>query len=172
MDWFRMYSEFAHDPKVQSMSQFAQDLSLLAHKVAEESRTCYPNWREVEKKSKLSPELFMACFEELCAAGIVFHGFPSLLVLLADRYPLTPMYGPIGSSRPSASVWSKVRTFIFNRDDFTCVYCGSRGGRLECDHVIPVSRGGHHGEDNLVTACFACNRSKRAKLVDEWMPNK
>lgn len=26
----------------------------------------------------------------------------------------------------------------------------------------------HHDDDNLVTACFNCNRSKRDKLVSEW----
>lgn len=168
MDWFRMYSEFASDPKVQGMSSFAQKLSLVAHEIADKKRTCYPNWREVEKQSGLAPDLFMACFEELCDAGIVFHGFPSLLVVLADRYPLTPMYGPIGSSRPSASIWARLRAAIFSRDDYTCRYCGARGVRLECDHVVPVAKGGHHGEDNLVTACFTCNRSKRDKTVEEW----
>lgn len=53
-------------------------------------------------------------------------------------------------------------------DGYTCQYCGERGKRLECDHVVPVSRGGSNEHENLVTACFACNRSKRAKTVEEW----
>ncbi|WP_025915818.1 HNH endonuclease [Herminiimonas sp. CN] len=172
MDWFRMYSEFSTDPKIKAMSSFAQKLSLMAHEEAGKRKTCYPNWRRVESLSGFAPDLFMACFDELCGAGIVADGFPSVLVVLADRYPLPPMSGPIGSSRPSASIWARLRTFVFNRDNFTCAYCGHRGGRLECDHVIPVSKGGHHGEDNLVTACFSCNRSKRAKSVSEWRDGK
>jgi hypothetical protein len=70
--------------------------------------------------------------------------------------------------RPCAEVWRKIRAVIFERDDYTCQYCGERGKKLECDHVIPVSRGGSHTDDNLVTACFKCNRSKRDKLVHEW----
>lgn len=73
-------------------------------------------------------------------------------------------------SRPSVSGWAVIREAIFARDDFTCAYCGRRGGRLECDHIIPVSRGGGHEDSNLTTACFACNRSKRDKLVSEWRP--
>lgn len=66
--------------------------------------------------------------------------------------------------------WAALRIEIFARDDYTCRYCGEKGGRLECDHVIPVSRGGNHSDDNLVTACMQCNRAKRDKIVsiDEW----
>ena len=74
------------------------------------------------------------------------------------------------NDRPPASVWVVIREAVFARDDFTCAYCGSRGGRLECDHIVPVSRGGGHEDSNLTTACFTCNRSKRDKLVSEWRP--
>lgn len=70
--------------------------------------------------------------------------------------------------RPSATAWAKIRAFIFERDDYTCRYCGKRGVKLECDHVIPVSRGGDSHPGNLATACFSCNRSKRNKLLSEW----
>lgn len=64
--------------------------------------------------------------------------------------------------------WQKVRAAVFLRDDFTCVYCGHRGGNLECDHVIPIARGGGNGLDNLVTSCPPCNRAKGSKLLSEW----
>jgi hypothetical protein len=73
------------------------------------------------------------------------------------------------SDRPPASEWAVIREKIFARDDFTCRYCGERGRKLQCDHVIPVSRGGEHRDDNLVTACEPCNRSKGAKLLSEWL---
>jgi 5-methylcytosine-specific restriction endonuclease McrA len=65
--------------------------------------------------------------------------------------------------------WEQIRRRIFGRDNHTCRYCGVVGGRLECDHVIPVSRGGTNEDDNLATACFPCNRSKRARLISEWV---
>ena len=72
------------------------------------------------------------------------------------------------TGRPSAETWAQIRAEVFRRDDYTCRYCGERGKRLECDHVVPVSRGGSNDPSNLVTACFRCNRSKRAKTLAEW----
>jgi len=48
----------------------------------------------------------------------------------------------------------------------SCTYCGGPGGTV--DHVIPLSRGGHHAEGNLAPACGPCNSSKRDKLLIEW----
>lgn len=73
------------------------------------------------------------------------------------------------SGRPSSAEWSAIRARIFERDNYTCQYCGERGKKLECDHVYPVSRGGTHDDDNLKTACRSCNRNKRNKTVEEWL---
>ena len=75
----------------------------------------------------------------------------------------------IDADRPSPHRWSIIRTRVFERDDYTCQYCGARGGKLECDHVHPVARGGQHDDSNLVTACLPCNRSKRDKFLHEWL---
>lgn len=48
-----------------------------------------------------------------------------------------------------------------------CFYCGT-SGRIEADHVIPISRGGRHSMGNLVPACKTCNSSKSDKLITEW----
>ena len=80
-----------------------------------------------------------------------------------------------------------VRTAIFERDDYTCRYCGVRheeirrfndfpywgnGGRwvanLHVDHVVPKSRGGTDEVANLVTACPSCNREKYNRAPGEW----
>lgn len=71
--------------------------------------------------------------------------------------------------RPSTKVWAELRAYVFERDNYTCQYCGRRGVKLECDHVIPVSRGGGNDLSNLATACRDCNRSKQAKTVEEWL---
>lgn len=72
------------------------------------------------------------------------------------------------SGRPGQSEWSRIRSAVYARDDYTCQYCGERGKKLECDHVIPLSRGGSNDMSNLKTACFRCNRSKRDKTLEEW----
>jgi hypothetical protein len=64
--------------------------------------------------------------------------------------------------------WKRLRTAVFQRDGFRCVYCGSSDQRLECDHVTPLSRGGTNDLTNLATACRPCNLSKGRKTVQEW----
>jgi len=49
---------------------------------------------------------------------------------------------------------------IFNRDKFTCQYCGRQTRQLTLDHVIPRYRGGQHTWENVVSACVQCNRRK------------
>jgi hypothetical protein len=65
--------------------------------------------------------------------------------------------------------WMAVRDLVFERDDYTCVFCGTRGGKLHCDHLIPLSRGGSNDPENLATACDVCNLSKHAKTPEEWL---
>ena len=49
---------------------------------------------------------------------------------------------------------------IFNRDRYTCQYCGRQTRELTLDHVIPRSRGGEQSWENVVSACASCNRRK------------
>ena len=70
--------------------------------------------------------------------------------------------------RLSGADWDALRREVFRRDDYVCVYCGQRGGDLECDHVVPVIKGGSNEMGNLVTSCAPCNRSKRDKTLEEW----
>src|SRR6476646_9014429 len=38
-----------------------------------------------------------------------------------------------------------------------CHYCKKQMTRLAMDHVIPLSKGGHHVASNIVPACKSCN---------------
>ena len=51
---------------------------------------------------------------------------------------------------------------VFKRDGFICQYCGKHPPdiTLEVDHINPVSKGGSDDINNLITACFDCNRGK------------
>ena len=64
-------------------------------------------------------------------------------------------------------IQKNTRFNVFKRDGFCCQYCGSKPPTvvLEIDHVIPVSRGGGNHIDNLITACFDCNRGKSDSLL-------
>lgn len=74
-----------------------------------------------------------------------------------------------GDLRPPVHIWGELRKTVFARDQFTCTYCGARGSALECDHVVPISRGGTNDLSNLATSCRPCNRAKRDKLISEWL---
>ena len=56
------------------------------------------------------------------------------------------------------------RRAIFARDGWSCQYCGTGHGTLTVDHVIPRSKGGSSGWDNIVTCCAPCNRRKGDRL--------
>lgn len=64
----------------------------------------------------------------------------------------------------------ELRKKVFERDNYTCRYCGKRGGELQADHVYPESKGGETSINNLVTACKKCNYDKRARVGVWPMP--
>ena len=64
----------------------------------------------------------------------------------------------------------RVRFEVFKRDEFTCVYCGSKPPNvlLHVDHVIPCAADGSNDISNLVTACESCNQGKGARSLDSF----
>jgi hypothetical protein len=60
------------------------------------------------------------------------------------------------------SISKKIRFEVFKRDGFKCVYCGKSPPDciLELDHINPISQGGEDDINNLIAACFDCNRGK------------
>ena len=58
---------------------------------------------------------------------------------------------------------------LFRRDRFTCAYCGQRFHErdLQCEHIVPESRGGRWTWMNLVSACGLCNGRKAARTPEE-----
>ena len=56
---------------------------------------------------------------------------------------------------------------VFNRDKYTCQYCGRQTRQLTLDHVIPRYRGGQHTWENVVSACMPCNRRKAGSTPKE-----
>jgi 5-methylcytosine-specific restriction endonuclease McrA len=62
-----------------------------------------------------------------------------------------------------------VRRVLYARDNYECAYCSARLDRKSAtiDHVKPLSRGGTHSWDNVVTACRPCNHKKADKLPME-----
>jgi len=61
------------------------------------------------------------------------------------------------------------RRNIFYRDRNRCQYCGRvfAQKRLNLDHVVPLSRGGASGWNNIVCACVECNCKKGNRTPEE-----
>ena len=63
------------------------------------------------------------------------------------------------------AVPAKIAAQVKARDNYICRACGFGGSTnyafaLECDHIIPESKGGKTTENNLQCLCGACNRAK------------
>ncbi len=58
------------------------------------------------------------------------------------------------------------RQSLFERDAYTCQYCGQtcHPKDLNLDHVIPRDRGGKTSWENIVTSCIRCNTRKANRL--------
>lgn len=71
--------------------------------------------------------------------------------------------------KKSAFVESVCPQALYEKQNGTCYLCSEKFEfhEMECDHVIPLSRGGLHQVSNCKMACIFCNRSKGAKLLEE-----
>lgn len=159
--WFRMYVDFLDDPKILSLAfedqrHFIGVLALKCSGVIDQECSLSMLDRMVAQKLWIDHSAIQEVKRRLVDAGLI------------DMEWQPVAWDKRGAGRPPLVEWRDLRAYVFSRDDYTCQYCGKRGGRLECDHVVPVSRGGGSESENLATACFSCNRSKRDKLVSEW----
>ena len=65
----------------------------------------------------------------------------------------------------------KLRFQIFQRDNFTCRYCGRKppAVELEIDHIKPKSKGGKNEIENYKTSCHDCNLGKGDMILQEFI---
>jgi len=171
MDWFRSYHGAATDPKWLVIARKAQ---------------CTPGavasiwWALMDYASSNTPRGSVQDFD--AEVLDVFYGYEDgtvarVLGVMRVRGMIEadgklehsdrdqPRYG-----WERGGAWEMLRRAVFERDDYTCRYCGATDQPLHCDHVFPRSRGGSNALENLTTACSRCNQSKGARLLHEWRP--
>jgi len=163
MKWFRVWHGSATDPKWRTVSRRSGQSVAVVYAVwtfmleTASNKGVLPDEFDGMAQSALNVPAADCAAIRAAMSGLTLDG---KTIIAWHRFR--------GNLRPNADEWGRLRSQVFARDDYTCVYCGTRGTRLECDHVVPVSRGGENEIENLATACFSCNRKKRAKLVSEW----
>ena len=164
MSYIQLNTRFFESPKVTQLT--AGEVRLLIESV------CYVNQH---KTDGWLPTIIVTRHlrpRKAQVEHLIEHGFwvPTDTGYDIKRNPNLYLFWTATSTlRLPQAEWVEMRSRVFERDDYTCTYCGERGGSLECDHVVPVSRSGSNDESNLVTACKDCNRSKGAKLLNEWV---
>jgi 5-methylcytosine-specific restriction endonuclease McrA len=86
---------------------------------------------------------------------------PSIVLYVPDQIRLTFASGERTWKVPPVN-----RREVLRRDHHSCQYCGYTK-HLTLDHVIPISKGGKHSWDNVVTACERCNQAKGDRTPDQ-----
>lgn len=91
----------------------------------------------------------------------------------AERKAIAAKYaarkrGATVSNAVTAASWAERLTEY----EFCCAYClrhQSACGKLEQEHLTPLSRGGDHDISNILPACRSCNASKNDRHLLEYL---
>ena len=63
----------------------------------------------------------------------------------------------------------RVSWAVYKRDHYRCCYCGRDGVPLTVDHLVLWEDGGPSIEDNLLSACRKCNKTRGNQQYDQWL---
>lgn len=58
---------------------------------------------------------------------------------------------------------------VFRRDNYTCQYCAKNDVPLTVDHIILWEKMGASVEENLISACKKCNKTRGNMEFPEWL---
>lgn len=168
MRWLRLYSEARTDAKLESLpdDEFRVWHRLLCFANDQPKRGVITGFSErllAVEVAKGNVELLQRTLASLQELRIIE-------LVDAASYAFIPQQYENANNRLPLSEWRERRAIVFACDDYTCQYCGAHGVSLQCDHIIPLSRGGSHELSNLATACRPCNQSKYNRTPEEWRP--
>lgn len=58
---------------------------------------------------------------------------------------------------------------VFKRDNYTCCYCGNDDIPLTVDHLVTWEEGGPTTEENLLSSCRKCNKTRDTLPFEQWL---
>ena len=99
------------------------------------------------------------------------RGGHNVLTGLQSRIEVAPIIALRGASKLDlfAVTPHLNKPKLLRRDRHTCAYCGQvfAASELQCEHIVPDSRGGAWSWMNIVAACASCNQRKAARTPEE-----
>lgn len=158
MEWFRFHHDFVDDIRTGIMSDTDQLIWVKVLCLANSScakGTIYLSDKEICWKLRTNLEKWHSAISQFESKGMIEHIQGGFKICDWSKF------------NPPCQEYRKHQEFVFKRDGFKCVYCGTDKD-LTLDHQIPQSRGGGHEPENLVTCCATCNSSKGARTPEEW----
>ena len=81
--------------------------------------------------------------------------------------PVTPI-GKAFVRKATRQIDEGIKWRVYERDNYTCVYCGAKGIPMTVDHYNPQALGGKTTVENLRTSCRSCNKLKGHLPIDAW----
>lgn len=99
----------------------------------------------------------------------------SYRVFLPEEVPAVAELMRVSCDPDTVPNWYRepdLRRELFERDSWTCRYCGGAVSpdTATLDHFVPVAKDGTSDPSNLVTACLICNSVKGSRTLDEAAP--
>ena len=89
--------------------------------------------------------------------------------------PVAPLYEGRNSTVVKAVVRKATRQLdqmvawaCYERDAYTCVYCGTSGVPLTYDHYLAQALGGQTTMEHGRTSCRPCNKRKGHMTIKQW----
>lgn len=183
--WFRFYSDFIQDDKIEFLSFEDQRHYVFV--------LCMKNMGLLDKEYPMA-----GMMEKIIARRLGLQGeaFVAVKIRLQDMGLIDDQWQPTGwdkrqyvsdssaervkrhrEKRAAAGlvrqqiIHPEQRARIYQRDGHKCIYCGNEHD-LTIDHLTPQSRGGDDSDQNLATACRACNASKRDRTFEEFIEHR
>lgn len=173
--WFRMYAEFANDAKVQSMPEVMQRRLVMIFCLRCSNVTETLSDEELAFQLRISVEELAETKEMFLRKGFIEDDW-SVRNWAKRQFISDSSAERVRRHRAKREKQGlvrqnyfppKLRASVYERDGCSCVYCGSKED-LTLDHAVPESRGGSNEMSNLLTACRACNASKRDLTLEEY----
>lgn len=94
---------------------------------------------------------------------------------IKERYDVIGRRTPIVKALRGSSAYREWRECVFERDNFTCQFCGVVGGDLNADHIVPFAHLVKNKMelwdlDNGRTLCVPCHKTTPtfARNIDIW----